>query len=260
MPQPQPNFLNLSTLLGIEQAAWDEMLWQLRCALRVCLPAVVVSFDAVNQLVTVQPAIQEAIKLNLIPTPTSLPQLPQLQVGMFRGGGFAITLPLQAGDEGWVIFNDFCINAWKKSGGTQNNQEERRRHDLSDGWFLPAGWSKPRNLSAYSTTGLQIRSDDGTTSVTVSDGSIVATPDSGTTEITLVPGVATLKAASIVFNGPVTFDDAVIFDNDVTVDGTITATGDVNAPDFNAGGGVSLTTHIHGGVQNGSGVTGGAFG
>jgi hypothetical protein len=227
----QPNFVNLATILAEEQIALDEQFWQKACELRVCVPAIVVSFDTSSQLVTVQPSVQENVMMNLVPTPVNLPQLSMLQVGMFRGGGFSITLPLQAGDEGWVIFADLCINAWKKSGGIANNQEERRRHDLSDGWFLPMGWSQPRNLPDYSNDSLQIRSDDGMVSINVNNTEIEITPDDGTTSISIVAGAITLTGL-------------------VTINGGLTVTGDSTID------GIVFATHTHSGVTTGSGDTG----
>ena len=61
-------------------------------------------------------------------------------------------------------------------------------------------------------------------------------------------------------NDAVTFDGAVTVDGALQVNDTITSTGDMNAPEFNGGSGISLTSHLHGGVQNGPGITGGAFG
>jgi hypothetical protein len=177
------SFVNLVTMLGIEEAAQDEGFWQHACELRVAVPCVVVSFDAVKQTVVVQAAILENIMKNGVPTPTAIPPLQDVLVGGYRGGGWAVTLPLKAGDEGWVIFADMCIDAWWQSGGTANNQVERRRHDLSDGMFLPQSWSQPRKLASYSTGALEVRSDDGNTKVSLSTGQILATPDGGTTQI-----------------------------------------------------------------------------
>lgn len=197
----QPHFVNLQTLLGIPQAALDELFYQFDCDLRVCCPAVVQNFNPSTQLATVQLAIQENVFLNLGITQVSIKPLQMVQVGALRAGGFVITFPVQAGDEGLVIFGDMCINAWKASGGTQNNQEERRRHDLSDGMFFPMLWSQPRVLDNYSSTDLQIRSDDGTKVIGISPTGIYMTPDSGTTEVSLQAGAIALTATSVKING-----------------------------------------------------------
>ena len=226
---PPHDFLNLATLLGIPKAALDEMFWQKLWALRVMIPAIVVSFDSVHQTVTVQPAIQENMLQNGVVTPTNLPQLVNVPVCLPRAGGLAITLPLAAGDEGIVIFADMCIDAWWQSGGTANNQVERRRHDLSDGMFYPGGWSQPRVLPNYSTTMAQLRTDDGTVYVGVNE-------------------------TGIYFNGPiqgaVTFAGTVEFQADVTVDTDLTVDGTTKL------GGKTFATHSHSGVTTGSSDTG----
>lgn len=216
----QPSFLNLASLLGLPEAHLDEEFWQRAIELRVSIPVVVVSFDSVKQMVTVQPAIKESVLKSLVPTSTALPQLPNVPVMIYRGGGFSITLPLKAGDEGFVIFQDMCIDAWWQSGGTDNNQIERRRHDLSDGVFYPGGWSQPRNLNAYSSTKAQLRSDDGVTVVEVGSGTISLTPDSGTSLIKITPGEIDLTAVTVKING------------------------------------ASYHAHVHSGVTTGVGVTG----
>jgi hypothetical protein len=61
--------LNLGQLLG-EKYAWVfEALYQFGRELKVAIPGVVVSFDAVHQTVTVQPALQEDMLQNGVPTP-----------------------------------------------------------------------------------------------------------------------------------------------------------------------------------------------
>jgi hypothetical protein len=212
-------------LLGLSEVVLDETFWQKACELRVAVPAVVVSFNTATQTAVVQPAIRDTLLVNLVPTPTDLPQLSNVPVLGYRGGGFSITLPIKAGDEGVVIFSDLAIDSWWQSGGTQNNQVERRRHDLSDGMFLPCGWSQPRVLSTYNANSLEIRQDNGQCLIRVSGGVIYATPDNGTVQFQLSPGVITLTGA-------------------VSVTGSLT----VNGKNFD--------THIHSGVTTGSGNTG----
>jgi phage baseplate assembly protein gpV len=258
---PLLSMINLPTILGDSSAAADEHFWQNARDLRVSVPVIVVSFNATNQTVTVQPAIQENILRNGVVVPVNLPQLPNVVLGMFRSAGFSIVATPQPGDEGWVIFADMCIDSWWQQGvpsitgnppPAMPNQVERRRHDLSDGMFLPVGWSQPRLLPSYPATGLQVRSDDGTTVIDVTEGEVTITPDGGTTELEIVPGTTTVKG-NLVVTGSLTVD------TNLTIDGTINSTGDVSAPDF-VSGTITLTTHAHGGVANGSGVTGGPFG
>lgn len=261
MTQQNSSWINLPQRSRDPVLAFQEALRQFGCIFCAVRVGIVKSFNPTAQTVTVQLAINENIKVNTpdgqgnivpVPTPTTIDLLTDVPVLMYGGGGFSVCPPITAGDECIVLFSDNCINSWWANGGVQN-QEVSRRHNLSDGIAIVGLRSQPHKITNYNSSALEIRSDDDNTKISVSPGSVVVTPDGGTTEITLVAGVATVKAASIVFDGPVTFDDDVTFDNDVTV------TGDVSAADFKVGT-ITLATHQHGGVQNGSGVTGGPFG
>lgn len=78
------------------------------------------------------------------------------------GGGFELTFPLAAGDEGIVVFASRCIDAWWQQSGVQP-QAELRMHDLSDGMFIPGMFSQPRLPSpAPSTSVPTLRNSDAT--------------------------------------------------------------------------------------------------
>lgn len=137
--------------------------------LRVAIPGIIVSFDATRQVVSVQPSINEVIRNNGIPQTLSLPQLDDIPIVIPRAGGYSLTMPIQKGDECLIVFADMCIDAWWQSGGTNNNQIDRRRHDLSDGFALVGIWNQTRVLEDYSTTSSQLRNDDGTIVIDISD-------------------------------------------------------------------------------------------
>lgn len=141
--------------------------------IRVAVPGIIQSFDAETQTVTAQIAIRESVedKTTLESKWVSINVLVDVPIVVPRAGGFSITLPVQAGDECLIIFSDVCVDAWWSNGGVQN-QAERRRHDLSDGIALLGCYSQPRKVSNYSTTNLQIRSDDGTTMIDMGNGEI----------------------------------------------------------------------------------------
>lgn len=237
MSTPPNSFQNLGQLLGKPWAWVFELLYQEKCDFRVAVPCVVQSFDEDAQTVNVQVALQEDMLVNGVPTPTNIAPLLNLPVGPLRAGGFAITLPFTAGDEGIAVFNDMCIDSWWQSGGTANRQLERRRHHISDGVFLPVCWSQPRKLANYSTSALQLRSDDGSVFIEVGEDSITCTPDGGTTK-------AVLSSGAINIYGPTTIH------GDATITGSLTVDGDstIDGKDFN--------THIHSGVSTGGSNTG----
>lgn len=214
-----PSFINLPLRLRPSPEQWNAFAWQLICDLRVACPGIIQSFDAIRQTVKVQLAIRENILQNLVPTATEIAPLVDVPVLLLGGNGFTICPPIAAGDECLVIFADMCIDAWWQSGGVQN-QMDRRRHDLSDGFALVGVRSQPRKLTNYSATSLQIRSDDGNTMIEI-----------GANEVTV-------KATSISLQG------------DVEVTGTLKADGTTTIQ------GKDFLTHKHTGVQSGGSNSG----
>lgn len=129
--------------------------------LRVAIPAIIESFDAGKQTVSVQPAITENIQVGEETTKAmKLPILTDIPICFPRAGGYSITLPIKKGDECLLVFADMCIDGWWQSGGVQD-QMETRRHDLSDAFAIIGTTSQPRKVSSYSTENMQIRTDDG---------------------------------------------------------------------------------------------------
>jgi hypothetical protein len=128
--------------------------------MRVAVPGIIQSFNATAQTVTVQVAIRERVNLNGNLSWETIPLLVDVPIFMPRAGGFTLTMPVTAGDECLVVFGDNCMDAWWQSGGVQN-QVEKRRHDLSDGFAIVGIWSQPRVLPDYKTDAAQLRNDAG---------------------------------------------------------------------------------------------------
>lgn len=168
---------------------WDLAIRQALYDLRVALPCQVVSFNAAQQTVVLQPLIRENVALppDLVSTPVAIPQLLDVPVLFPQTAAWAVTFPIQPGDECLAVFMDMCADAWELQGGLQN-QIFQRRHDLSDAVAVFGLRSQPNALSNYSTTKLQIRSADGHTRIDISGADIKLTPDNGTTFVELTPG------------------------------------------------------------------------
>jgi len=203
---------------------------KLKTDVRVAIPGIVVSFDPVAQVASVQPAVRERWRdqhgnLNWV----QMPVLLDVAVVFPRAGDFVLTMPLQAGDEVLVIFADMDYSAWWANGGVQN-QEDIRRHDLSDAICIPGPWSQPRVIQSYNTTAAELRSLDGTTKVTVKQGEIDIT------------------AATVNVNGNLNVSGALDVSESITGGASTLASATIGDKDFGS--------HIHGGVQTGSGDTG----
>lgn len=167
----------------------------LQSAMRVALPGIVESFDPVEQTVTVKPAVKERISINGTAEDAELPLLLDVPIVMPRAGGFSLTMPVTAGDECLVIFSDICIDFWWLSGGIQP-QAERRRHDLSDAVAIIGCWSQPRRVPNYHTSGAQLKSETGRSSILMLPDSI----DISSGEIRITADSITQHAADIDIN------------------------------------------------------------
>lgn len=139
--------------------------------LRCACPGIIQSFDKDEQTVTVQLSIREEIIQNNESKWVELPLLLDVPIVIPHAGGYSITFPVNVGDECLVVFSDLCINSWWALGGIQN-QEEKRRHDLSDGFAILGIYSQPNKIKNYSLDSMQIRNKEGTSYIELKDNEI----------------------------------------------------------------------------------------
>lgn len=185
----QERIRNLENLL-------NTLMSTLKSDIRVALPCIVTSFDATKQTISCKPSIRELVNINGKVSYKDLPELKDVPISVPRAGNWAITLPIQAGDECMVIFQDLCIDGWWFRGGVQN-WNDLRRHDLSDAIAVFSPWSQPNTIPEYSTTYMEARSLDGTTKMSFQEGTVVLT---GNLDIT----------GTIHSTGTITSDDDVL--------------------------------------------------
>jgi hypothetical protein len=177
------------------------------------LPGRVVSFDSSTQRAEVQPTVQNVDPVRTLPAVT-------VPVSFPRAGGYVLTLPVQAGDTGVLLFSTLSPQSWLKS-GVEGPPQDTRRH-ISPVAFLPG----------VSTTSLEDYPDGpvlgsiqnlGTTSpiaMAVRVNAIITALDnaiSGSTPGPSEPGYAALKAAWTAFTAlPLTNLDTGTDDASVT--------------------------------------------
>ena len=108
---------------------------------RTATPARIESYDASDQRATVLPLLQRATASGELVSPGPITNVP---VQWPRGGGFAITLPLAAGDVGLLICSDRSLDRWLDAGGVVDPQS-RRHHAMTDAVFVPGlhHWGDP---------------------------------------------------------------------------------------------------------------------
>lgn len=183
-----PISLSPSQLNYADTAQWKLVIKQALADTRCATPAFLVNDLSASQTVTVQIAIQERVRTATAQQWWDIPPITNVPIVTPRGGGYSITLPLKKGDQGLLVFCDTCFDNWWVNGqsnappaqntgqvsGSQR-QFEVRRHHVHDCGFLPGMWSQNNLLTNYSTTSLQIRSDDGATVIDVSENGVEIT-------------------------------------------------------------------------------------
>lgn len=162
----------IEEIIGRPESVYKVLTNNIMNNLRVAMPGIIEAFDPVTQTATIQPAIRELIaNMDLSQEWVNIPLLLDVPVVLPRAGGFVLTMPVQKGTECLVIFADRCLDAFFSNGGVQN-QLEMRKHDLSDGIAIIGMWSQPNVIPNYSTTAAELRSDDGSTFISLSPGEI----------------------------------------------------------------------------------------
>lgn len=164
--------VNIAERIGSEDELYRRMGDNWKNNLRVCVPGIIQSFDADTQTVTVKPSIREkVINADLSESWVELPLLVDVPIILPRAGNFVLTMPISQGDECLVMFGDMCIDAWFSLGGIQN-QIDKRRHDLSDGFAILGCYSQPNIIPNYSTNSAQLRNEAGTAYIELKDAQI----------------------------------------------------------------------------------------
>lgn len=126
----EPRNPTLETLLGlvIEQALES---------FQVMVPARIVSYDDAKQSASVQPLIRKAY-LNETEDRVAelLPEIHDVPVAHYGSAKGRITVPVEAGDLGRLVFVSLSIARWKLTGGVVDPGDDRR-HDYNDCVFEP---------------------------------------------------------------------------------------------------------------------------
>lgn len=235
--------------IGDPEEAFRTAVEGLLSGLWTAIPCYVTKINFADMTVELQPTIMAKIRQQdgtLINV--KLPILLDVPIMFQGGGGFTATFPIAAGDEALAIFATLCIDSWWQSSGVQT-QAELRMHDLSDAFALIGPRSKPRVISGISTNSAQLRTDDGTTFAEVkSDQTVNIAAPAG---MTINAPFVSISGIITVLNESAEATASTIHGTLRTTNGDIIAeTGDVVATT------ISLKTHIHSGVQPGSGDTG----
>jgi hypothetical protein len=238
-----------------------------------CIPANVESFDPATQTVTVQPAILMKTNVDGVADVLELPKLINVPLvfPFAITAGFALTLPVRKGDSCILHFSQRSIDNWHRMGGLQPPEEGvgSRHHDLTDAFATLAASPLPSVLGAWEADGIELRNRDKSSRVTVKDETIQI--ECGASKIVVnADGTVTIDAStSATITTPETYVNGNLTVTGLTTTGGLVSQGTAGVggvAEFvggvnNTGGditadGISLETHIHNGVQTGTGTSG----
>ncbi len=170
--------VNRLELLDDPQEAIRLAIEDVQSTMWMALPAYITEVNLEAQTISAQPTIRgEVTDVQGNISQVDLPLLVNVPICFPRGGGYAITFPLQVNDEVLIVFASRCIDGWWQSGGIQT-APEFRMHDLSDGFAVLAPTSQPFRLDNVSDNSLQIRNLDGTKYIEISEEMITVQSNS----------------------------------------------------------------------------------
>lgn len=190
------------------------------------LPAKVISFDGhtVSCQVMVNRVMANGQEITIPPLVDVPAQFP-------HAGGFCITVPIKAGDEGLVIFSSRCIDGWFASGNA-SKPLDNRINDLSDGFFIVGCNSVPNKIPDFYHDGVSMQTDDGQTHIRLTEGTIY------------IKGNVEHEGNT---NQIGSYNQT---------DGNTNSSGTITAEDVKTNKGIDLNTHTHTDVKSGNDKTG----
>lgn len=221
-----PSFLDIPGRLTNPIDVFRLLLWQFSCDFKVAAPGIIQSFDPIKQSASVQIAIRENMLQDLKKVPTTIQPIADVPVLCLGGGGLVVTFPIESGDECLLIFTDNSFDSWWQSSGVQN-QWARRRHNITDAVAIVGLRSLPNSIKNYSTTAMELRTEDGTSKISVSEAGVQIT------------------SPLVTVNG------------NLTVNGTLSSPGISSIDSTHVSiAGKDFLTHLHSGVTTGAGSSG----
>jgi hypothetical protein len=118
--------------------------------LHVALPGRVERYDAAQEVADVRPMLRRAIPSAETGEAVleTLPVIPSVPVCWPSGGGCAMTFPLAVGDPVELVFQDFDLDAYRRSGGDLSDPGVRSAHGLSGAVAIPCAVSGPVGADA----------------------------------------------------------------------------------------------------------------
>jgi len=138
-------------------ATLDEAARAIKVSLNCVQIGIIESFDSARQVATVQIAMNQLreIKPDGTKVIEQYPLIKECPVHTMFGGDSFINMPVRAGDNCLVFFNDRSIDQWLNKGGTQL-PDTSRVHDISDAICLVGIRHYQNSISRFLADGIRI--------------------------------------------------------------------------------------------------------
>lgn len=212
------------------------------------IPARVIAYDRVNNLVTVQPQI---MWIGMDDVARSRHRIANLSCLSLGGGGFHINFPLNAGDLGWIVAGDRDIALFKQT-LAESKPNTHRVHSFADGLFIPDVF-RQYTIQGEDSNAMVIQSTDGATRISIRPDNIKIT----------APSQVEVDTPKTIFTGDVEVQKNLAVTENATVTGATNVNGGFTAASGQACTLPATTTvaskpvngHTHGGVQPGGSNT-----
>lgn len=140
--------------------------------LRVAMPGIVKTYDAVKQTAEIQIMLKRVIEdedENRVEE--SFPILPDVPIAFPRGGTFGMTFPMAVGDNVLVFFCDMSIDQWRAT-NKEIAPDDLRLHDLGGAFAIPGLYATDHEFISTHATHMVLGKDDGAKIFIKTDGII----------------------------------------------------------------------------------------
>lgn len=129
-------------------------------AVRVSLPATVVSFDSGKAVVSIDIDDDEPGEIEIGNVPVIFPS----------SKTFGIFFNIEPGSKGMLVFSDVNLDSWIDT-GESSSPKTKRRHNINDACFYPGVVTSSKFV--YSGEGVFIGKKDGSNGIEINNGVIV---------------------------------------------------------------------------------------
>ena len=215
----------MDTLYADQIVENREVIDYLLSQLNTSCPGIVKSFDPATQTVTVQPTIQMKVVRGtdtFFIDPTDIYLCPCV-IPVAAVKGFALTLPISAGDPCLIHFTQRCFDNWYENGCVQPPEDSSatiRHHHYSDAIVTFAPLPLTQVFTNWLTNGIELRNRARNSRVTVLDDKVEIQVAS-TSIVVENDGTVTISASTeVTVNTPLTH-----ITGDVEIDGGVICNG-----------------------------------